>query len=51
MMWVNPHIPMQALQQVVESLLSGKRRTEGVWVLQGADMHGQLQMLPLESTE
>ena len=51
MMWVNPHSPMQALQQVVESLLSGERRTEGVWVLQGADMHGQLQLLPLESTE
>jgi hypothetical protein len=50
MLWVNPHTPMQALQQVVQSLLSGERSTEGVWLLQGADMHGQLQMLPLSST-
>jgi len=51
MLWVNPHMPMEALNQVVQSLLSGERGSEGVWVLQGADIHGQLQMMPLRSTQ
>jgi len=51
MLWVNPHMPMEALQEVVSAVLNGERSTEGVWVLQGADMHGNLQMLPLKATE
>lgn len=51
MLWVSPHMPMNALQGAVGSLLSGKRSSEGVWVLQGADMDGNLQMLPFKATE
>jgi len=51
MLWVSPHMPMNALQGAVGGFLSGKRSAEGVWVLQGADHQGNLQMMPFEATE
>jgi hypothetical protein len=51
MLWVSPHMPMNALQGAVGSLLSGKRSSEGVWVLQGADAQGNLQMMPFGATQ
>jgi hypothetical protein len=50
MLWINPSIPGQALQKVVEDLVEGERTGEGIWVIQGAGIDGQLQILPLTST-
>lgn len=46
-LWVNPTMPRNALQQCVAGVLSGERSAEGVWVLQGADRQGNLQLMPL----
>jgi len=51
LLWVNPHMPAEALQKVVSSILNGERSLEGVWILQGADIHGNLQMMPLTATQ
>jgi len=51
MLWVNPHLPMEALREVVRSILNGERSLEGVWILRGADIHGNLQMTPLRKTQ
>lgn len=51
MLWFDPHMPIDAARDAVQSVLSGDRNAKGVWLLQGADMSGNLQIKPLASIQ
>lgn len=48
MSWSNPGMTPSVLKKVVMSILEGNRSQEGIWLLHGADVSGNLKMSPLK---
>jgi len=51
MAWANPHLTASTVEKILQSILQRKRSAEGVWLLQGADVNGNLQMQPLNEVQ